>query len=64
MICKKIIHYLFEEGIEKPALEATVCHHSASLAMPNGDPRADLFYPTLGILTVYSYIALVYTVTC
>ena len=30
--------------IENPSLGITVCHHSASLVMPNGDPRDGLFY--------------------
>ena len=29
------------------SLGITVCHHSASLVMQNGDPRDGFFYPTL-----------------
>ena len=32
------------------SLGITVCHHSASLVMPNGDPRDGLFYPTLTLM--------------
>ena len=28
----------------------TVCHHSASLVMPNGDPRDWFFYPILALM--------------
>ena len=28
----------------------TVCHHSASLVIPNGDPRDGFFYPTLTLM--------------
>ena len=28
----------------------TVCHHLASLVMPNGDPRDGFFYPTLTLM--------------
>ena len=31
-------------------LVITVCHHSASLVMPNGDPRDRFFYTTLTIM--------------
>ena len=34
-------------GWKNPSLGITVCHHSASLVMPNGDPRYGLLYPTL-----------------
>ena len=33
----------------------TVCHHSASLMMPIGDPRVGFFYPTLTLMMV-SYV--------
>ena len=33
----------------------TVCHHSASLVMPNGDPRDGFFCPALTLM-IYSYI--------
>ena len=29
------------------SLGITICHHSASLMMPNGDPRDGFFYLTL-----------------
>ena len=32
--------------MENPTLAITVCHHSASLVMPIGDPRDGFFYPT------------------
>ena len=32
------------------SLGITVCHHSASLVMPNGDPRDRFFYPTLTLM--------------
>ena len=32
------------------SLGITVCHHSASLVMPNGDPRHGVFYPTLTLM--------------
>ena len=41
--------------VEKKLLQITVCHHSANLVMPNGDPRNRFFYPTL-TLTIDSYI--------
>ena len=37
----------YEAGIEKSVPRITVCYHSASLVMPNGDPRDRFFYPTL-----------------
>ena len=42
-------------GKENPSLGITICHHSASLEVPNGDPRDGFFYPTLR-LTIDSYI--------
>ena len=41
MVRKKIIIDLNEDGIENPSLEITICHHSASLVMPNDDPRVE-----------------------
>ena len=32
--------------MKNPSLAITVYHHSASLAMPIGDPRDGFFYPT------------------
>ena len=37
-------------GKKNPSLGITVCHHSASLVMPNGDPRDGCFYPTLTLM--------------
>ena len=42
-------------GYENTSLRITVCHHSASLVMPIGDPRDGFFYPTL-ILMMDPYI--------
>ena len=36
-------------GQKNPSLEITVCHHSASLVMPKGDPR-DGFSTTLTLM--------------
>ena len=38
---------------KNPSLVITVCHHSADLVMPNGDPRDGLFYPTLTLVIYY-----------
>ena len=38
-------NYSCEDGMENPSLAITVCHHSASLVMPIGDPRDGSFYP-------------------
>ena len=37
-------------GYNDPSLGITACHHSASLVMPNGDPRDAFFYPTLTLM--------------
>ena len=37
------------------SLEITSYHHSASLVMPNGDSRAEFFYPSLTLM-IDSYI--------
>ena len=64
MVSKEKKHNLCEEGIEKsvtritdwhhkaknPSLAITVCHQSASLVMPIGDPRDGFFYPTLSLM--------------
>ena len=34
-------------GKKNPSLSITVCHHSASLMMPIGDPQEGFFFPTL-----------------
>ena len=36
--------------MENPSLGITVCHHSASLVMPNGDPQDNFFNPTLTLM--------------
>ena len=42
------IYHEREDRIElNLSIRITVCHHLASLVMPNGDPRDGLFYPTL-----------------
>ena len=47
---RKGIHYLCEGGLEKSVPRITVCHHSASLLMPNGDPWDGFFYLTFTIM--------------
>ena len=42
-------------GYKNLSLGITVCHHSANLVMPNGDPRDGFLYPTLTLM-VDSYI--------
>ena len=37
-------------GLKNLSLTITVCHHSASLVMPIGDPRDGFFYPTLTLM--------------
>ena len=39
--------------MENPSLGITVCHHSASLVMPTGDPRDGFFYPTLTLMIFF-----------
>ena len=41
-------------GQKNPSLGITVCQHSASLVMPNGDPREGFCYPTLNDRFLYS----------
>ena len=38
---------------KNPSLVITVCHYSADLLMPNGDPRDGLFYPTRTLMIYY-----------
>ena len=45
-IARKITHYSCEDGIEKSVPCDHRLHHSASLVIPNGDPRDGFFYPT------------------
>ena len=45
------IYYLYSAGLEK-SVPLDHCHHSASLVMPNGDPRDGFFYPTLTLMIV------------
>ena len=47
--------------MEKPSLGITVCHHSASLVMPNCYPRDWFFYPTLTLM-IDSYMVSCVTV--
>ena len=54
---ESIIHVRMEQ--KNPSVAITVCHHSASLAIPNHDPQEGFFYPTL-ILMIDSYIILYY----
>ena len=35
---------------KNPSVGITVCHHSASLVMPNADPLDRFFYPTLTLM--------------
>ena len=44
VVSKKRIHYSREDMIENLSLGITVCHHSASLLMPNGDPLDGFFH--------------------
>ena len=39
-----------EDRIENLSGRITVCHHSASLVMPNGDPWDGFFYLTLTLM--------------
>ena len=41
---------LCEDGQKNPSLAITICHHSASLMMPIGDPLDGFFYPTLTLM--------------
>ena len=49
---ESIIHVRVE--MKNPSLVIIICHHSASLVMPNGHPRDGFFYPTF-ILMMDSY---------
>ena len=45
-------------GKKNPPLEITICHLSASLMMPSGDPQDGFFYPALTrIIDSYNLIA-------
>ena len=44
---EKTINYLCGDGIENLSLGITVCNHSASLVMVNGDSPDGFFYPIL-----------------
>ena len=46
---ESIIHVRM--GWKNLSLVITVCHHSASLMMPIGDPQDGFFYPTLTLMT-------------
>ena len=43
-------------GQKNPSLTVTICHHSASLVMPNGDPRDIFFCPILTLMIYLYYI--------
>ena len=45
------------------SLGITVCHHSASLVLPNGDPRDGFFYPTLTLMIDSKSIRLLFAST-
>ena len=70
MWARKRIHYLCEGEIEKPVPHFTVCHHSASLVMPNGDPRDGIFFPNLKLMMDYiivqvkSFLSMVFLLVC
>ena len=42
---RKSIYHVCMVWIEKSVTRVTVRHHSASLVMPNSDPRDRFFYP-------------------
>ena len=44
---ESIIHVRYKKNL---SLGITICHHSASLVMPNGDPRDVFLYPTLKLI--------------
>ena len=39
--------------MKNPSLVVTVCHHSASLVMPIGDPRDGLFNPIMILIVSF-----------
>ena len=51
------IRYQCDDRIKNLCLVITICHYSASLVMPNGDPRYRFFYPFLTLM-IDSYIIL------
>ena len=48
---------LVSMGKKNTPLVITVCHHSASLMMPIGDPRDGFFYPTLILMMNFYNVA-------
>ena len=46
--------FRMKDVLKNPSLVITVCHHSASLVMPNGDP-GDVFFCTTLTLMMESY---------
>ena len=50
MVRKKNIVYRVRVGKKNPSHAITVCHHSASLVIPIGDPRGGFSYPILTLL--------------
>ena len=54
MVSKKKNPLFVRVEYKNLSLVITVCHHSASLVMPNSDPRDGFFYPTLaGVIDSY-----------
>ena len=47
-----LLLYLCEGGIENPSPAITICHHSASLIMPIGDPR-DCYFQTCDVIDMF-----------
>ena len=47
---EKESNILVRVGYKSLSLVITVCHHSASLVMPKGDPRDGFFYLTLSLM--------------
>ena len=41
---------------KNPSLRLSVCHHLASLMIPNSDPRDGFTYPTLTLMVDYYII--------
>ena len=50
MVSKKKNPLFVRMGWKNMSLVIAVCHHSASLVMPNSDPQDRFFYPTLTLM--------------
>ena len=50
VLSKKMNPVSCEDRIENPSLGITICHHSASLVMPDGDHGDGFIYPTLTLM--------------